>query len=128
MSKLQFKMEQVWHRRQKKIILVIGHWSLVILIVFLPLFVFADQSLPIAGPTSIGELLTSILNFVLKLVVPLAVIAIVWSGILFLTSAGKDDRITQAKKMFTWAIIGLVVALIGMGFVSLIKDILGAGK
>ncbi len=94
--------------------------------IILPFFVLADQGLPIVGPTSIEELLTSILSFVLKLIVPLAVIAIVWSGILFLTSAGKDDRVTQAKKMFTWAIIGLVVALIGMGFVSLIKDILGS--
>jgi hypothetical protein len=88
-----------------------------------PFISFAQ--LPAAGPTSWGGLAASIINFLLSLVIPVAVIMIIWSGILFMTAGGIEDRVTQAKKYFTWAIVGLAIALIGKGFISLVRDILG---
>jgi hypothetical protein len=63
--------------------------------------------------------------FIFKLAIPLAVIAIIWSGIQFMIAGGSEDRIKKARVWFLWAILGLTISLIGMGFVSLIKSILG---
>ena len=71
------------------------------------------------------ELIYNIANFIFILVIPLAVIIIIWSGILFMYAGGNEEKIKKAKQTFFWAIIGLTIALIGTGFISLIKDILG---
>jgi len=58
------------------------------------------------------------------IVLPIVVIVIVISGIMMM-SAGKDlAKFTQGKKMLTWAVVGLVVILIGEGFTKLIESII----
>lgn len=96
---------------------------ILVLFVASPFLVFAQ--LPNVGPTSWGGLAASVTNFLLNLVIPAAVVVIVWSGIQFMIGSGNEDRITQAKTTFTWAIIGLTVALIGKGLIVLIRDVLG---
>lgn len=100
--------------------------KLKIIIYFLlvaPLMALAQ--LPQAGPGSWGELGMNIFNFVLNLVIPAAIIAIIWAGIQFLTAGGNEARVTKAKGTLTWAIIGLVVALLAKGLMNLIANVLG---
>ena len=47
-----------------------------------------------------------------------------WAGILFLTSAGNEQRITSAKKAVFYAIIGLAIALSGAGLIALVQVII----
>lgn len=63
---------------------------------------------------SVSKLLLNILNFLLQIFGIVAIIALVISGIIYLTAAGDEDRITLAKKGTLYAIIGVVVALAGM--------------
>ncbi len=51
---------------------------------------------------------------------------IVISGIIYITSGGDDGRVETAKKMLTYAIIGLVVALLGYVIVYAVGNALGA--
>ena len=73
---------------------------------------------------SIFAILTLGMQWLLGIVGILAVIAFAISGILYLTAAGDEDRIATAKKAMTYAIIGLVVALIGLILITAIRTLL----
>lgn len=70
------------------------------------------------------DLVNQIGRFIFNISIPLAVILIIYSGILFLTSQGDQEKVTKAKKALTYTLIGLTIVLIGKGFISLIKSIL----
>ena len=59
--------------------------------------------------------------------IPIAVAMIVYAGILFLTSQGDPGKITKARQVLTYAVIGLAIILIGSGFITLIQSILELG-
>lgn len=71
------------------------------------------------------ELVNRIAGFIATIAVAIAVIMIVWSGIMFLTAGGDENKVTTAKRAITWSVIGLAIALIGRGFTTIIQDILG---
>ena len=71
------------------------------------------------------DLAYRIANYVFYIVIPIAVIAIIWSGILFLSAGDSEERVTKAKRSITYSVIGLAIALVGGGFVTLIQDITG---
>jgi len=111
--------------------------------VFIPSAVFADPT-PLVVPSGfhmsdvennvsgltnepIFFTITVVLRWLLGLIGVLGVIAFVISGILYLTSVGDEERIKQAKSIMTYAIIGLVVALIGLVVVNAVAGLTGAG-
>ncbi len=53
-----------------------------------------------------------------------AVIAIIFAGFRMVISAGNEEAITQAKKAITWAILGLVIALLSFSMVAIVQNIL----
>ncbi len=74
-----------------------------------------DTGLPeSANGQGITGIITNIMKWLLTLVGILAIIAFVIAGILYLTAAGNEDQIDRAKKTMTAAIIGVIVALIGL--------------
>ena len=80
---------------------------------------------PLAGKAeNVIDLLAIIANFVFQLGVPVAVIVIIYSGILFLVSRDKPAIVLKATNGLKYAAIGLAILLIGKGFVSLIQSIL----
>ncbi|KKP67126.1 MAG: hypothetical protein UR65_C0077G0011 [Candidatus Moranbacteria bacterium GW2011_GWE2_35_164] len=54
------------------------------------------------------------MTWILGMVGFLGVIGFAIAGILYLTSAGDEDRIGTAKKAMTWSIVGVIVALLGV--------------
>jgi len=60
---------------------------------------------------TLAEIALNTLNFLLSIVGVLAIIMLVWGGIMYLTAAGDEKRIDTAKRIVTWAIIGIAVAL-----------------
>jgi hypothetical protein len=102
-------------------------YTLLGLIIFFPFFVNAAVTLvnPI-GYNDFPSLLTAIAQGVAVLIGSLSVIMIIWSGILFLVSAGDPARIQKAKSSLTWAIIGMAIAISAEVIIETIKGILGA--
>ena len=52
-----------------------------------------------------------------------AVLFIIIGGIQMLTAYGSDEKIGKAKKTITWAIIGLLIAILSYAIVSIISAI-----
>lgn len=76
---------------------------------------------------SLMELIDAIAGWILAISIPISVIAIIYAGILFLTSQGVPAKVSKAKDILKYAIIGLAIIMIGRGFVTLIQSILDLG-
>lgn len=76
------------------------------------------------GINTFEELVNVIGTWIFNLAIPIAVIIIIYAGVLMLTSGGDPGRFKKGAEALKWAVIGLAVVLIGKGFVSLIKSIL----
>lgn len=53
----------------------------------------------------------------------MAIIALVWSGIRFISAGGEEEAITSAKKTATWAIAGFAIAILSYAIVSIVTSI-----
>ena len=79
------------------------------------------------GATDLGGLVKVLAQWLFNLAIPIAVIMIVYAGVLFLTAQGSEQKVTKAKDVLKYAVIGLAIILIGSGFVTLIQSILELG-
>lgn len=75
--------------------------------------------------TSIVDIITSLMQWLLLIVGILAVIGFVISGILYVTAAGDEGQIDKAKKALVYSIIGIIVALIGLIVITAVTNLLG---
>lgn len=64
---------------------------------------------PHTNITSVADLLTKLVYIFLPAAGAWAVIALIWSGIIYITAAGSTERQEKAKKNMTWAITGIVI-------------------
>ncbi len=74
---------------------------------------------------TISGIITQIMRWLLMLVGILGVIGFAIAGILYLTAAGDETRIEQAKKALTMSIIGVIVALLGLVILNAVSTMLG---
>ena len=52
-----------------------------------------------------------------------AVIVIIYSGILYIISAGNSNTVQKAKTTLTYAVVGLIVAILSYAIVSFVVNI-----
>ena len=71
------------------------------------------------GETGLRPLILTIVNFFLGFLGLIAVLMVIYGGVLMLTSAGGDGY-TKGKKILTYAAIGIVIILLSFAFVSTI--------
>ncbi|MFZ2299664.1 MAG: hypothetical protein WAW00_00840 [Candidatus Moraniibacteriota bacterium] len=72
----------------------------------------------VSGATTLSQIARKVLDFLLSIVGVLAIIMLVVGGIMYLTAAGDEDRIDTGKKIVTYSIIGIAVALASLVIVS----------
>lgn len=65
----------------------------------------------VSNAPTLSAIAMNVLNFLLGILGVLAMIMMVIGGIMYLTSAGDEDRIDRGKKIFTYSLIGIVVAM-----------------
>lgn len=73
-----------------------------------------------------AQLVDKVAGYIFMIGMPIAVIMILYGGLLFLTSSGNEEKVKKAKRALTYAMIGVAILLIGKGFISLLASILGA--
>ncbi|MEK7528886.1 MAG: hypothetical protein AAB592_03895 [Patescibacteria group bacterium] len=79
------------------------------------------------GQSSIRSLALLIVNFFLGFLGLLAVIMIIYGGFIYVSSAGEQEKVDEAKKILTYAVIGIVVIVISFALVNTLLGGLGAG-
>jgi hypothetical protein len=68
------------------------------------------------------KVMVNLAQFILGITGSLALLMFIYGGVLFLISAGNPERITQAKKVITGAVIGIVIVFASytiIGFVMI---------
>ena len=73
------------------------------------------------GPIEVGEIVMSVVTWVLGFAAAIAVLFIIIGGILYITSAGNKDRAESAKKTLLYAIIGLIVIVLSYVIVAVVQ-------
>jgi cytochrome bd-type quinol oxidase subunit 2 len=59
-------------------------------------------------------------NFMVALVGPIAVLALLAGGVMYLTAAGEEEKMNKAKKLITMALIGIIIIYGAFSIVSTI--------
>ena len=86
--------------------------SLVSINLLLPItLVFAEGFENPVRAGSIEELLVLVINAVIILLMPIVILAIIYSGFMFLTARGNKEQLTTAKTNFIWVVVGVAVLL-----------------
>ncbi len=72
-----------------------------------------------------ADLIKNIAKIVAQIGVPIAVIAIIWAGFLFISARGNEKKLEDAKRTFFWAIIGTALLLGAWGLAEAISGFFG---
>lgn len=79
------------------------------------------------GQGSFRDLLLTFLNFFLGFLGIVAVIMVIYGGILYVTAAGNQENIDKGKKIIMYAVVGIVIILLAFALVNTLLSGLGAG-
>jgi hypothetical protein len=71
--------------------------------------------------TTAVDYVLMILAVLLSLVGLIAIIMILYAGVLILTSAGNEDRIRTGKSILIWSIVGLLIIFSSLGIVLFVN-------
>ncbi len=74
------------------------------------IFASGDSPPEFEDANTVYEILVNILDFVLTLIVILASLALIYSGLSYLGAGGDNSRIDKAKKIFIYSIASLSIA------------------
>lgn len=80
---------------------------------------------PPTSATSIEVLLDNVINYIFLIATAITPILIIVGGFYFITSAGSVDKVTKAKNIITYTIIGYAIVLFARGLVYILADLLG---
>lgn len=70
-----------------------------------------DLPNPLGPNTTLWTFINDILGLTIKIGFPIVVLAIVYSGFLFVTAQGNEKDLPKAKQAFMWTVIGAIVLL-----------------
>lgn len=105
-------------------------YSLLLTMMFMaPALVFAQLTTPSGTglpQSSVMDIISNIMYWLLMIVGIVGVIGFAIAGLLYLTAAGDEGRIGQAKNAMMYSIIGIIVALAGLVALQFAKSMLGA--
>jgi hypothetical protein len=69
------------------------------------------------------KLIPFAIKYTIRLTVALAVVALIVGGYQFMTSYGDDEKRQGAQKTIIYALIGLILAILAFGIVSIITSL-----
>ncbi len=112
----------------KKSVFVFGLSMMLLAPLAMAQFDVPSDSLPAPRFQTYGgaiSLIEKAANWLLYVVIALAVIFIIYAGFLYLTSGGDEKKTETAKKYIIYAIIGIAIALLARGIVLLVRNFVG---
>jgi hypothetical protein len=102
-----------------KTILKQFYYTGLISLLFFPLTSLADGETiasltldnPLGDTTTFSDLITKILDVVITITTPIAVLFMIYAGFLFVIARGNPEAIKKAKTVLMWTIVGVMVLL-----------------
>jgi len=82
-------------------------------------------TVPITGISNVYNTLDTVANYLLGILIALAVVFIVWGAFQFLTSGGDDKKTADARKHILYALVAIAVGLLAKGLVAAVRGIAG---
>ena len=76
------------------------------------------------GEGSLRGLVLRMVNYFLGFIGLVAVIMIIYGGVTYVTAAGQDEAIGNAKKIITYSLVGIIIILLSF---AIVNTVLGAG-
>ena len=86
-----------------------------------------DATAQISSACDIVKLVARIATWFGILVFSIAVIVILYAGLLFMTGGGNEEQISKAKLVLLWALVGIAVALLATNAVKFVQNTVGGG-
>jgi hypothetical protein len=69
-------------------------------------------------PLTLSVIAANVLTFLLSILGTIALIMLIVGSMMYLTSAGDEDRIDMGKKMFKYSLLGVVIAMASLVLVK----------
>lgn len=79
------------------------------------------------GTNSIDTTVTTIINSVLVLLGLIALVIVLMGGFKWMTSAGSEEKVEEAKKLIGAGVIGLIIVFAGYAIAKFIMDVVQSG-
>ncbi len=70
------------------------------------------------------DLLETIGDWIFVVVLIIAVIFLIFAGYVFITGAGAPEKITKARNMLVWGLVGVAVAILSKGLITLVEQLI----
>ena len=70
------------------------------------------------------SIINTAVNWLFTLILAIAVIMLLWAAFLWMTSAGDEEKTGNARKTLIYALVGVAIAIIAKGLVSVIEQLL----
>lgn len=80
----------------------------------------------LGGSNNLGVLVGRLINSALGLLGIVLVVIVIYAGFLWMTAQGNDEKVKQAKKMITNAVVGLVLIFAAYAITTFVVNALGA--
>jgi len=79
---------------------------------------------PLKDMETIGDLINAVIDLVFWIAVTVAPIMIIIGGFMFITSAGNREKVTKAKKLMLYALIGLAITFLSRMIIDALQRLL----
>lgn len=85
------------------------------------------NKLPASRFADVPAVISGVIDWILILAGALAVIAVVYSGIMYITAGGDSAKAEKGKNNLIWAIIGVVIISLAYVIIQWVQNILTNG-
>ncbi len=79
-----------------------------------------------SGSVDMRAVLDKILNAIIRLLSPVLVLMLVYSGYLFVVGRGNTEKITDAKRTLSYTLIGTVIVVAASAIAHVLENTIGA--
>ena len=109
-------------------------WGLAGFLLLAPFLAFSQGSgdptiVTIPNPlsaTSIEQILSQIIDWLLVIAAPVAIIMAVWAGYLFISAGGNEEKVKLARKTLLYVVIGIAVLILSKGVLTLVISLINS--
>ncbi len=81
---------------------------------------------PLGPGTGVMDFLKSLVGIIIRAGIPLVILALIYSGFLFVEAQGNPNKLITAKKTLLWTVVGSAVLLGAWTIVTILVNTVGA--